>query len=91
MQIPQHRFFDGLNFEKHVFNQRLCYKGPDGFFYRIGCFSDYYVIEDAEDIDSARADMFEDADLFEKALPEKELIRQVQEALRSYVTEWQNG
>jgi len=85
MKIEQSKFFYGLGFEELEINGTLCYKGPDGFCYRMDHFSQSYVIECAESPEDAKVNLFEDADLFDDDLPEAELIAQVQAALREYV------
>lgn len=86
-KIDQKRFFQGLDFEEKQINGSGCYLGPDGCFYRMDHFGSTYVIEYAEDQQSADLNMFEDADRFDDDLAEDELIGRVQSALRQYVTE----
>lgn len=88
----QDRIFAELGFEQYEFKYEyngfkgdVCYKGPDGAFYRIDHFSNVYVIEDAENEDEAKLNMFEDADLFDDSIPEDELIKQIQKTLLEYV------
>lgn len=85
MKIEQSMFFDGLGFEELEINGASCYKGPDGFYYRMDHFASTYVIEYAESEDEACKNIFDDADRFDDDLPEAELIAQVQNALREYV------
>lgn len=85
MIIDQRKFFGGLCFEELYVNGTSCFKGPDGWLYRMDHFSRSYVIECAESMEDAKVNRFEDADLFDDDLPEAELIEQVQAALRDYV------
>ena len=88
-QIDQKKFFAGLGgFEKYEFEypcgKYVCYRGPDGFFYRIDRFGDWYVVEDAENEEEARVNRFEDTDLFDADLDEAELVRQIQAWFHKY-------
>lgn len=90
--IDQDKFFDGLGFERcemeyMAYGAYVCFKGPDGFFYRIDHFGHWYVIEVAESEDEAKVHAFEDADTYDDSLPEEELIAQIQSDLRMYVAE----
>lgn len=92
MVINQEKFFKGLDFEKFemnygVYGNYTCYKGSDGFFYRVDHFGNSYVIEDAENEEEARIHRFEDADLFDDSLPEEELIKEIQNTLLGYIEE----
>ena len=82
--IEQDRFFSGLGFEKCEFESGKCFKGIDGGYYRVDHFSDCYVIEYAENETQAKYNAFEDDDLFSDSIPEQELIRQINSALRNY-------
>lgn len=85
MEINQNKFFDGLGFEEVTINESVCFKGPDGWFYRMDHFSRSYVIECAENEELAKLNCFDDADLFDDDLPEDELVAKVQAALQEYV------
>ncbi len=86
-QIQQDKFFNGLGFEKvemtYPCGTYICFKAPAGDFFRIDHFSNTYVIEYAEDEDEARANCFDDGDLFDDSLPEPELIKRIQEAIKN--------
>jgi len=79
------RVFAGLDFEPAVFNERKCYKGKDGFFYRLDHFDKTYVIEYADNKQFAESNCFDDADRFDDDIPEEELIESLQKALQEYV------
>ena len=87
MQIPQEKFFDGLGFERiemhYLCGVYVCYKSPAGEYFRIDHFSNVYVIEYAENEKQAKGNGFDDGELFDDSLPEDELIRQIQEAIRN--------
>lgn len=91
MVIEQQKFFEGLNFEKYEFEyntgKRVCYKGPDGVYYRVDHFANSYVIESAQNEIEAQNNFFEDDDLFDDFLDEKEIIELIQTKLKEYVTE----
>ena len=84
-QIPQDKYFEGLNLERlemtYPCGTFVCFKTPAGDFFRIDHFADCYVIEYAENEDEARANCFDDGELFDDTLPEEELIRQIQKAI----------
>ena len=85
------KFFDGLGFDEvemeYGYGKEVCYKGPDGAFCRVDHFGHSYVIEYAENEEEARLNRFEDADLYDDSLSEKQLIATIQSDLRKYVTE----
>lgn len=81
----EEKVFAGLDFEPSVFCCCKCYKGEDGFYYRLDHFDSVYVIEYADNIKYAENNWFDDADLFDNDMPEEELIRALQEALKEYV------
>lgn len=83
--IDQRVFFTGLNFEEHEIDGTLCFKGPDGVFYRLDHFDNVYVIECSNSEIAARRNSFEDAERFDDDLPIDQLIELIQEALRQYV------
>lgn len=90
MVIDQDKFFEGLGFERYemeymAYGIYVCFKGPDGFFYRIDHFGNWYVIEAAENEEKAKVHIFEDADIYDDSLTEEELIAQIQSDLRNYV------
>ena len=90
MTINQGKFFEDLRFERFEmkyasFGKYVCYKGHDGFFYRIGHFGKSYVVECAESEEEAKLHRFEDADLYDDSTPEKQLIAQIQMDLKKYV------
>lgn len=91
MVKEQKKFFGGLNFKEcefqYAFGKQICYKGPDGSFYRIDHFGGLYVIEYAENEDEAILNRFEDADLYDDTIPEKQLIADIQADLKKYVAE----
>lgn len=91
MIIEQQSFFEGLDFEKTEFEygsgKRICYKGKDGGYYRVGHFNYSYVIEYAENEEAAKVNRFEDDDLYDDSLPREELIRMIQADLKKYVEE----
>lgn len=87
MVINQKKFFSGLDFEQHELNGEICFRGSDGGFYRIDHFSNFYVIEYAENEEEARLNRFEDDDLYDDTLPEDKLIEQIQADLKKYVAE----
>lgn len=87
--IPQDKFFEGLDFEKcefeYEFGKKECYKGADGGYYRVDHFGTSYVIEYAENEEEAKLNRFEDDDLYDDSMPEKELIAMIQKDLKEYV------
>ena len=87
--IPQNKFFEGLNFEmyefEYEFGKKECYKGTDGGYYRVDHFGTSYVIEYAENEEEAKLNRFEDDDLYDDSIPEKELIAMIQKDLKEYV------
>ena len=91
MVKEQGKFFKGLDFEayefEYAFGKQTCYRGPDAGFYRIDHFDGSYVIEYAENVDEARMNRFEDADLYDDTLPEEQLIADIQADLKKYTTE----
>lgn len=91
MVKEQGKFFKGLDFQEYefeyTFGKQICYKGPDNCFYRIDHFGNSYVIEYAENENEARLNRFEDADLYDDTVPEKQLASDIQADLKKYVTE----
>lgn len=90
MTINQDKFFANLGFERFEmeyasFGKYVCFKGPDGFFYRVDHFGKSYVVEYAENEEEAKIHRFEDADLYDDSLPEEQLIAQIQSDLKKYV------
>ncbi len=89
MKIEQDRFFEGLGFEKYEmeyeFGKQDCYKGPDGWFYRIDHFENNYVIESAENEDEARLNRFEDDDLYDDSKSDEEIIEAIRADLKLYI------
>ena len=87
MKIDQDKFFEGTGLQRCDFDGIICYLGSDGCYYRIDHFANTYVIEYIEDEAYAKLGSFDDADRFDDDLPEEELIRQVKEAVLSYVND----
>lgn len=83
----QEKYFDGLGFERHDLAGYVCYKGDSPLFYRMDHFGDCFVLEIADDEDSAKKNWFEDAESFPDDLTEAELIAQVQETVLRYEEE----
>ena len=83
----EEKVFSGQDFEPAVFNDRKCYKGKDGFYYRLDHFSGTYVIEYADNTQYAESNWFDDADRFDDGIREDELIKQLREALKEYVAQ----
>ena len=91
--IDQDKYFDGLGFERcemeyMVYGTYVCFKGPDGFYYRVDHFGNWYVIEVAENEAEARVHAFEDADTYDDSLSEEELITRIQSDLRKYIADY---
>ena len=89
MVIEQQKFFEWLNFKKYEFEyktgKRVCYKGPDGVYYRVDHFANSYVIESAQNEIEAQNNCFEGDDLFDDSLNEREIIELIQIKLKEYV------
>ena len=90
--VDQDVFFEGTGFERHEFEymahgRLVCYKGPDGAYYRVDHLSGFYVMEDAENEDDARKGIFEDTDTFPDYLPPGERVLWVHRWLRKYAVE----
>ena len=89
MITEQHKIFEELGFIEYEFEyptgKRMCYKGPDGGYYRIDHFGKSYVIECAENEEDAKLNRFEDADLYADTFSRNELIVAIQADLRKYV------
>ena len=79
--VDQDVYFEGTGFERFEFGD-ICYKGPDGFFYRVEHLPGFYVMEDAENEDLARKGIFEDTDTFTDNIPLGERIYWVHEWLK---------
>ena len=91
MIIEQKIFFDGLNFTECEFEypsgSSICYKGPDDCYYRVDHFGNTYVIEYAEDENSAKNNWFEDTDLYDDSLQHDELISIIRADLIKFVND----
>ena len=61
----------------------FCFKTPDKSFYRLDHFGSSYVVEFAEDKESATNNWFEDDDLFTDTLSTEELIQQISASIES--------
>ena len=83
----QEKYFDGLGFERHELAGYVCYKGKSPLFYRMDHFGDRFVLEIADDEDSAKKNWFEDAEFFSDDLTEADLIAKVQETVLRYEEE----
>jgi len=88
-KVDQDPFFEGLGYERfemeYIYGIYVCYRGPDGGFYRIDHFDSSYVIEFAENENEARIGRFEDTDTFPDDLPFEELKKQMNEWFDTYV------
>ena len=89
--VKQENFFEGLGFERFEMHYPcgdfVCYKGPNGYYYRVDHFSHFYTIECAENEHLALTNGFDDGDLYEENLPEEELVRKIREDLKKEVLE----
>ena len=63
------------------------YEGPFGYFYKIGHFGKWYVMETAENEKDARAYIFEDSDLFNDDLTAEELYEQLRKWIEKFAFE----
>ena len=80
-EVDQDIYFEGTGFERCEFGG-ICYKGPDGFFYRVEHLPGFYVMEDAENEEFARNGAFEDTDTFTDNIPLGERIYWVHKWLK---------
>ncbi|MBP3805673.1 MAG: endonuclease/exonuclease/phosphatase family protein [Oribacterium sp.] len=81
--VDQTAFFDRLGYERCSFGD-VCYKGKDGFYYRVEHLPGFYVVEDAENEEYAKNHAFEDTDTFPDYLPQDELVWRIHEWLKQY-------
>lgn len=91
MVIEQQKFFEGLNFEecgfKYPTGERKCFKGIDGGYYRVDHFGKSYVVEYAENEYFAKANQFEDTNLYDDSLPQNKIISMIQSDLKEFISE----
>lgn len=89
MKINQSEFFDGLDATECIFEfggeEIVCYKGTNNDYFRIDHFSNFYVIEYAENEEEAKLNRFEDSELYNDSLPKEELINQIQTDLKQFM------
>ena len=85
MKVEQDKFFQGMEFEKCTFAYPCgafeCYKSPSGEYFRIDHFGKSYVIEYAENEEEAKANCFDDGDLFDDSMTDAELIKEIQKSI----------
>lgn len=86
--VDQDMFFKGTGFERYEFEYMaygrfVCYKGSDGFFYRVERLSDFFVMQDAGSEEEARKGVFEDTDTFPYYLPPGEQVFWVHQWLKN--------
>lgn len=82
-EIKQSEIFTPIGFRKCAFGSEVCYKGPDGRYYRVSRFGDHYVAEYAQTEREAKTGLFFDVDSYGDSLPKSELLRLIQRDLRA--------